>query len=78
VAACASTARNSTKSFTTPLNPRRQPLGCYPHRQHSRSDNSAERRISGQWSVVNGQSEDCLRRTIHKPPITRVQRRTRT
>ena len=33
VAACASTARNSTKSFTTPLNPRRQPLGCYPHRQ---------------------------------------------
>ena len=31
--ACAITARNSTKSFTTPLNPRRQPLGCYPHRQ---------------------------------------------
>ena len=33
VAACASTARNSTKSFTTPLNPRRRPLGRYPHRQ---------------------------------------------
>ena len=33
LAACASTARNSTKSFTTPLNPRRQPLGRYPHRQ---------------------------------------------
>jgi hypothetical protein len=31
--ACAITASHSTKSFTTPLNPRRRPLGRYPHRQ---------------------------------------------
>jgi hypothetical protein len=31
--AYAITASNSTKSFTTPLNPRRRPLGRCPHRQ---------------------------------------------
>jgi hypothetical protein len=31
--ACAVTGSHSTKSFTTPLNPRRRPLGRYPHRQ---------------------------------------------
>src|ERR1700684_3623842 len=31
--ACAITASRSTKSFTTPLNPRRRPLGRCPHRQ---------------------------------------------
>ena len=68
VAACASTARNSTKSFTTPLNPRRQPLGRRPHRQQFPVRHSAERRTSGQWSVVSGQSERHRHgETIHQP-----------
>jgi hypothetical protein len=53
VAACASTARNSTKSFTTPLNPRRQPLGCYHHRQQFPVRQFG--RTTDQWSVVGRQ-----------------------
>jgi hypothetical protein len=53
------------KSFTTPLNPRRRPLGrrsrleweiFEPRSSSSRSDNSAARRISGQWPGIGGRS----------------------
>jgi hypothetical protein len=75
------------RSFTTPLNPRRPTVGallapeCRAFRQpnnNSRSDKSAERRISGQCSVVSGQSKHCRRRTTHQTSDTRAQRRTRT
>ena len=51
--ACAITGRNSTKSFTTPLNPRRQPLGRYPHRQQFPVRQFG--RTTDQWSVATRQ-----------------------
>ena len=63
--ACAISARNSTKSFTTPLNPRRPTVGAPLLRVA----------IPGQTSRLNNgtlnQSEDRSR-------VTRAQRRTRT
>ena len=54
--ACAITARNSTKSFTTPLNPRRQPLGRYPHRQQFPVRQFG--RTTDQFSVVSRQGSE--------------------
>ena len=66
VAACASTARNSTKSFTTPLNPRRQPLGRYP--QQTAIPGQTIRPNDG--SVVSGRSSAVSQKTAYGEQYT--------
>ncbi len=65
--ACAITAgKSSTKSFTTPLNPRRRPLGRYPHRQQFPVRQFG--RTTDQWSVVGRQ------RSVRRlPPANNTQ-----
>jgi hypothetical protein len=70
---------NSTKSFTTSLNPRRQPLGRCPHRQQF--PGQTIRPNNG--SVLRGHSSAASPKTAageqtHQSPDTRAQRRTRT